>query len=284
MYNRQSRMRGPIGFGGGSGGPPPLDVAVILVALFVTYSLRFFAASAALPQLLELSSLVWARGFVWQLVSYPFVGWGSGGLWFLVELLILFWFSRDVYRYLGPKAFRLLLAWSLITAGVVAVAVDLIGATAGVASPFAFDLMQGQRVLMAVTIAAFACAYRDATIMLFFVLPIQARWFIAIEILFAFMGFLATKDFAGFIGIVTAVGMTWAMLSGGLLTNLRRLRLHGQRAWYRARLGSARRKHGMHVLDGGKRGPRSTKGGPGDGRSGDGKPGNGKPRRGPWVN
>lgn len=258
--------------GGDFGNPPPRDLIILLVTLFVTFSLRFFDSLSALPRLLELTPLVWARGFVWQVVSYPFIGWSRGGgtIWFLIELLILFWFGRDVYRYLGPKSFRRLLAWSLITAGVVAVVIDLLGTQIGVVSPFAFDLMQGQRAMLAVMIAAFACAYRHATIMLFFVLPIQARWFIAIEILLAFMGFLTTKDFAGFVGICVAVGMTWAMLSGGLLNNVRRIRLQLSQLWYRARLQSARRKRGMRVVDGGKKQGHGARGG------------NGSPRD-PWV-
>lgn len=282
MNPRQPRIRSPLGIGGNFGNPPPIDLMVILITLFVTFSMRYFDGAASLPRLLELTSYVWERGLVWQIVTFPFIGWIRGGspIWFLLELLILFWFGRDVYRYLGPKAFRRLLGWSLITAGVVAVVIDISSAAVGIASPYAFDLMQGQRILLAVMIAAFACAYRNATIMLFFVLPIQARWFIAIEILFAFMGFLTTKDFAGFAGICVAVGMTWAMMSGGLLNNLRRIKLQLSQLWYRARLRSARRKRGLRVVDGGKRG--SGPGGSGTGGSGTGGSGKTTPRD-PWV-
>ncbi len=275
MYGSRPRTRTPISFGSGAAGPPPRDLVIILATLFVTFSMRAFEGTRLLPALLELTPLVWARGFVWQVATYPFVGGGAISIWFLLELLILFWFGRDVYRYLGRKAFWSLIVWSAATAGVVAVLVDWASALAG-ASPLAsFQLMQGQRVLMAIFITAFACAYRNATIYLFFVLPVQARWFIAIEILLAFMGFLGTKDLAGFVGICTAVGMTWAMLSGGLMTNLRRMRLRLQHYWYRGRLAAERKKRGMRVVRGGK-------GRPGNGSDEGGSKGGG-PRQGPWV-
>jgi hypothetical protein len=44
------------------------------------------------------------RGFVWQLVSYPFVGTGGPSIWFLLELLVLFWFGRDVFWRLAAGA------------------------------------------------------------------------------------------------------------------------------------------------------------------------------------
>ena len=85
-------------FGGfsGSGLPVPKDIVGILVALFVTFSMQFFEGMAVVPALLRLTPAVF-KGFVWQIFTYPFIGWGANGLWFLVELLILFWFGRDVF-------------------------------------------------------------------------------------------------------------------------------------------------------------------------------------------
>ena len=60
-------------------------------------------------------------------------------------------------------------------------------------------------MLLAIFIAAFATLNRNATILLFFVLPIQARWFLWLEVLFAFIAFLGSHDLPGFLGITTAV-------------------------------------------------------------------------------
>jgi len=136
-------------------------------------------------------------------------------------------------------------------AGVAAALVRGAGIMMGTPSPFAFVLMQGQYMLITVMIAAFATLYGQATILLFFVLPIKARWFLALEVLFAFMGFLNTKDFAGFVGLCVAVGLTWALLQpGGLRRALADLRLRFRRRVTEAKLARLRQKRKFDVIDG----------------------------------
>jgi hypothetical protein len=227
---------------------------VILAVLFTTFSLSFFETTKIVPLLLRLSTGVY-HGFLWQLATYPFVGYGSAGLWFLLELLILYWFGRDVYWRLGRHRFWKLLAWSAIGAAVVAVAVQaLILAVGGASQTWAmFHIMQGQRVLMAIVIAAFATLNGEATILLFFVLPLKARWFLWLEILFAFIAFLSTKDFAGFCGICAAVGITYSILfPGGPRRALRNWRKQIERFILEQRLARMRKKRRFEVFDGNK--------------------------------
>jgi hypothetical protein len=101
---------GPRGLGGfaGTSAPPPVDLLLVLAAVFVTFSMQFFETTAVVPALLRLTPAV-LRGFVWQLVTYPFVGTGGASIWFLLELLILFWFGRDVWWRLSRRRF-----WRLI--------------------------------------------------------------------------------------------------------------------------------------------------------------------------
>ncbi len=251
--------------GVGLTGPVPQDLWILLGLVLGTFSLRFFAATAWLPELLELTPSVWQRGFLWQLVTYPFVGSGAPGFWFLISLLILFLFGRNVLLQLGPRHFWKLLVYSAGAAALVAVVVTLldIGLT-GAAPEIPFLLMQGQNMLLAVLVAAFATLNRDATILLFFVLPIQARWFLFLEILFAFMGFLGLArmgnlDLAGFLGICAAVGFTFGHLtSWRSLGAMRELRLQMLQLWIRLRLAWMKRKRGFRVVkddSDGKRGP-----------------------------
>ena len=180
-------------FGGFSlGGAPPRDLIVLLGVLLVTFSLRFFGPTRIVPALLELTPGVWQRGFVWQLITYPFVGNGGPGIWFLLELFFLGMFGRDVFN--GARAAPLLARagerrarWPMVG---VLVRSPATSSRVDRPSPPPFVLLQGQHVLFAIVIAAFATLYRDATILLFFVLPVRARWFLAIEVLFAFMAFL----------------------------------------------------------------------------------------------
>ena len=82
--------------------------------------------------------------------------------------------------------------------------------------------MQGQRTLLAIAIAAFASRHADAVIYLFFVLPVRAGAFVWISVLIAFVGFLATKDLGGLVGLWTATAVAfWRARPGGGQPTLR---------------------------------------------------------------
>ena len=248
--------RPTLSFGGGFG-RPPRDLIALLAVVFVTFSLQFFAGTAIVPALLRLTPAVWRSGFLWQLVTYPFAGYGPPSVWFLLELLMLFWFGRDVRYQLGRRHFWRLLLTGALAAALVAVAVQLLAGSlfAGDLGFVPFGLMQGQRMLLAMLVAAFATTNRDATVLLFFVLPVRAFWFLPIEILIAFIGFLATHDLAGFLGVTAAVGFVYLSLTRrGARRGLRDLRLRTERWWIERRLARLRRKRGLRVIDGDKRG------------------------------
>lgn len=260
------RMGG--GFGGfGLAGPAPRDVLIILGVLFVTFALRFFESTAIVPAVLQLTPRVWTQGWVWQLVTYPFIG--VGGLLFLLDLLILYMFARDVYFGLYRKHFWRLILWSSIGGALAAVLVHVLLTFARLPwAPAPFAIMQGQWMLTAIMIAAFATAHADATIYLFFFLAIPARWMLWVEILFAFMAFLFTKDLPGFVGLCSAVGFSYLYVrSSGSLRggrrSLREMRLRLEKWWIQRKLDRARRKRGFKVIPGDK-GPNV--------------------RKGPWVN
>lgn len=243
------------GFGGGvSGipGPPPRDLVILLVVVFVTYSMQFFGGLRLVPALLHLTPAV-LGGFVWQVATYPFAGFGAPSFWFLLELLVLYWFGVEVFWRLGRRRFWRLLVTSAVVAGLAAVLVQGLAwlATGGVPSS-AFTIMQGQRMLLAVVIAAFATMVGEATILLFFVLPVKARWFLWIEVALAFIAYLGSKDLAGFAGVCVAVWVTWLQLQpGGPGSGFRRLQLDLRRRIVEWRLRRLRRRRRFDVIDGG---------------------------------
>jgi hypothetical protein len=246
---------------GGRRGPPPRDLLIVLGTLFVTFSLQFFAATQVVPALLRLTPLVWRAGFVWQLVTYPFIGYGGASPWILLELLILYMFGRDAYSGLGRKHFWRLVLTAAVLAGGLALGVQALqeGASGALPPPPWFPLLQGQRVLLAILVAAFATANRRATILLFFVLPVEARYFLPLEIVFAFVGYLQTSDLGGFLGICAAVGLSYLYVrDGGFGRGLRQTRLRLERWWLQRKLERAKRRRGFRVIKGqgdGARGP-----------------------------
>lgn len=247
---------------GGFGGPPgrpSIDLTALLAALFVTFALQFFEATAFIPALLRLSPAVWRSGFFWQLWSYAVSGAGGPSLWFLLELLIVYWFGADVRARLGRGGFWRLLAWTVPGAAVAAVATEIaVEAVAGVVpTPVPFQLMQGQRVLMTAVIAAFAILYRDATILAFFVLPLRARWFLWLGILIGFVAYLGTKDIAGFAGICAATGITVLVLRRRGAGRLRTRWLEWRRARLTRKVHRLARRRGLRVVDRGD-GPGET--------------------------
>jgi hypothetical protein len=212
--------------------------------------LQFLAAGAWLPAALRLTPAIWQRGFLWQAVTYPFIGIGTPGFWFVLELLILLMFGRDIYFRLGRRGFWSLLLKAALVSAAAAVAVALLQTALGVdASPNRLALMQGQHFIITVLIAAFATLNANATILLFFVLPIQARWFLLLEVVFAFMGLLSTGDLPGFFGLCTAVGAgVWLVGGGSGGGPLREIGLRARQAWLRARLAWFKRRRGLRVV------------------------------------
>lgn len=255
MYGQRPTSRGPLAGGiGGLGGPVPRDVIVLLAVVFATFSIDILTRGALLP--LRLTSATWAAGWLWQPITYAFTGYGKPNLWILLELLILFWFAKDSFWRLGRKRFWRVLAWAVLAAAVAAIVVDVVSWLLGFPLGRMYPIMQGQRILLTTVIAAFATLYADATIYLFFVLPIRARWFLWIEILFAFIAFLGTRDLPGFVGICAAVGITYSVLRhGGPGRGLRRAWLRVRQRQLQAKLERERRKRGFKVVRGGEDGP-----------------------------
>ena len=128
---------------------------------------------------------------------------------------------------------------------------DVVATPLGTGVPNVFSLKQGQHILLTLFVAAFATLYSEATIYLFFVLPVKARWFLWLEVLFAFLAFLGSKDLAGFLGICTGVFATWFWLQPkGRRPGLRELWLRTQRWWLERRMKQLRRKRGFKVVPG----------------------------------
>jgi hypothetical protein len=256
------------GGGGGLSGPIPRDLLFIAASLLVTVTLVSFESTRFIPRLLTITPDVWQRGFLWQLATYPFVEAQGPSIGFVINLVLLFLWGRDVYWGLGRRHFWRLLLFASIGAGILAELVHAAGSLTGWQAPYPFYLMQSW-TLLSILLAAWARAHRGATILFMFILPIEAGWLIALEILLAFIGFLLTKDLPGFVGICSAIGISWYYIarSGKIglgKRDLREMRLRMERWWIQQKLKRAKKKRGFRVV-------------PGD------RSDRGDVRKGPWV-
>jgi hypothetical protein len=117
-------------------------------------------------------------------------------------------------------------------------------------APIPYQIMQGQRMLIVLVIAAFAARNGEATILLFFVLPIKARWFLALEVVIGFIAFLGTRDLPGFIGICTAVALgAYLAAPDWVGRSFREVWMRGRRRRLEQRLDRIRRQRGLHLVD-----------------------------------
>jgi membrane associated rhomboid family serine protease len=158
----------------------PVDVTTILVGLHVTCAILtafLFAIgyTGALNYTLFDSAEVW-HGQVWRIFTYAFIHPPSGYalLWFAVEMYMLFFFGREVERFIGQRAYIWLYALLLLVPALMLTLWGLSG-RAGLA---------GSAALHFGVFAAFVTLYPNVQ----FFLRIPAKW---IFLIFAAIGTLS---------------------------------------------------------------------------------------------
>ena len=137
-----------------------INVAVFLIQLLCG-ALHF----RQFEEWLALSGTGVMRGFLWQPLTYLFL---HGGLWhLLINLLVLWFFGREVEFFIGPRAFCRLYLW---------------GGLAGAALWLAFHLHSPVPVIGAsgavlACVVAFATLFpeREVTFLLFFIVPFTLK-------------------------------------------------------------------------------------------------------------
>ena len=90
----------------------PVRLISLLVALhcatMVAASLLLASGHGVVLDLLSFSSVAVAHGQIWRLVTYAFVA--TPSVWFLFEMVMLYYFGREVENGLGWKRFGILYA------------------------------------------------------------------------------------------------------------------------------------------------------------------------------
>ncbi|MEO1366210.1 MAG: hypothetical protein AAFX50_03460, partial [Acidobacteriota bacterium] len=165
----------------------------------------------------------------------------------IIGLWMMLMFGKQVFFFVGRKAFWRYFFITALVGAMAAVLTQVILAAVGLggAVPRPFVLINGQFFIWTFLISGFAALYGHATVLLMFVLPVKAKWFIGIEIAFAFLAFLSYHDFAGFVGACAAIGAAYLQFSGiGPGRFLHETRLRVQRKWFEYKLRQLKNKGG----------------------------------------
>ena len=169
----------------------------VLENIFQVRTNHFFALSLAGLE----------HGYIWQLLSYQFMH--AGVLHLLFNCWAIYVFGQSVEAALGRKSFLTLYFSSGIIGGLFQVAAGLL-----LGRFFAAPVVGASAAAFGV-VAAFAMLFPDQFIYLFFVIPIRARWLLALSALLAIWGILTSAK-----APVGTVHMADAAHLGGMLTGV----------------------------------------------------------------
>ncbi len=155
-----------------AGHPVSAPLALVcgcILSMLVTTTVLAFNSSWAI--LLQFSSeAVWSRGEVWRLVSYVF--WNPPSLSLALDMLMLWWFGRELEAYFGRSIFLKLCAGIVLAPAVV-------GLLAGFVAPVQWVGLPGTFALF----VAFATMAPSVTLLF----GVSAKWtalvFLALQLL-----------------------------------------------------------------------------------------------------
>jgi membrane associated rhomboid family serine protease len=183
----------------------PVDVTTILVGLHVACAILtafIFAIGdgSVLNYAMFDSAQIWQHAQLWRLVTYAFIHPPSGMalLWFAIEMYMLFFFGREVERFLGRRAY----IWLY---GLLLVAPALILTLWGLRTRTGFA---GSGALHFAVFAAFVTLYPNVQ----FFLRIPAKWILAILAGIGTLSALAAHDWQSLVVLLTSIGIAFLFI------------------------------------------------------------------------
>lgn len=201
-------------------GEPPRFLKILLASLALGCLGDIAEPLRPWVELLRLDPAAWERGEVWRLVTYGLFGRGGISAWVIAQLVLVYWLVQQLVVWVGLTRARTTLLGGVAVAGVTAALAqagsDQFGGPSCGYAPF--WLMQGQSVIIAIGLAAFAANNRYSTVShtpYVFGLPIPMRWLVPLQLLMALGGALSTGDLGGLVGILAATAWGWTAVSRG---------------------------------------------------------------------
>lgn len=225
---------------GGGGGVPPV-VKALLIANIGTFTFQLLAGALAQTRLESIFGLipfnVTHHFFLWQLGTYLFL---HGGIFHLALNMIALWmFGGELEEYWGSERFTRFYFITGIGAGVCSVLaswnsyVPIIGASGAI-----YGLL-----------AAYGILFPDRQILLYFIVPIKAKWFVLILGLITFWSSLSMSQ-NGIAHTAHLGGMLFGWLYLRNWGAFRGFRLPSFRAWReRRRQAKLREKFKVYYRD-----------------------------------
>jgi hypothetical protein len=197
----------------GARGPAPLFLTLIVASLVIGCIGELFEQARPWLELARLHPAVWERGEVWRLVTFGFVGYGQLGLTTVLQIACVFWLGLELSACIGERRTRVLLLGAIVISGLTAAVaqhlVELMGIPRG---DHPFEMMQGQRIVLAICVASFAAVNREVNITrlrLLYGLTIPSRWLIPLQVGWALIELGLTRDVGGFSGLMTGTLVGW---------------------------------------------------------------------------
>jgi len=166
-----------------------------------------------------------SHGYVWQLVTYMFLH--AGLLHILFNCWAIYIFGTEVEQALGRNSFIALYFSSGIIGGLMQTAMGLL-----LGSHFAGEVLGASAAAFGL-VAAYALLFPDRIILLFFIIPLRARYLLVLAAILAIIG-MFTPD--------VGPRVAHAAHLGGMITGILFIRYAADWEWRLPRLSSLRRR------------------------------------------
>ena len=183
----------------------PVDVTTILVGVHVSCAILtafLFAIGSAgiLNYAMFDSAQIWQHAQVWRLFTYAFIHPPSGYalLWFAVEMYMLYFFGREVERFIGRRAYIWLYSILLVLPTMILTLWGLNTRTG----------LAGSGGLHFAVFAAFVTLYPNVQ----FFLRIPAKWIFAILAAIGTLSALAAQDWADLVVLWTSIAIAFLFI------------------------------------------------------------------------
>jgi len=180
----------------------PVDVTTLLVGVHVSCAILtafLFAIGSAgvLNYAMFDSAQIWMHAQIWRLVTYAFIHPPTGYalLWFAIEMYMLYFFGREVERFVGRRAYIWLYALLLL---VPALILTLWGLTTHTG-------LAGSGALHFAVFAAFVTLYPNVQ----FFLRIPAKWIFLILAAIGTLSALAAHDWQDLVVFCVSIALAF---------------------------------------------------------------------------